>query len=157
MSERGTLHGLSKIALAGAVLALLGACDTFEALMAPAAETAAAQEQAPAAKAASSIETAPLAPVALASGLGPSSLPAPTPQPKPEAPAKPAVAAPPEPPPAAKPAFAVAAATPPEPAIDGVAVASPPVNCPSGTIGMWSQPDIIGSAVYICRALNRPR
>ena len=37
------------------------------------------------------------------------------------------------------------------------AAAPPPIQCPLGTIGMWSPPDVVGTPVYICRQLNPPR
>jgi len=96
------------------------------------------------------VTTERLAPVALAPGMtgGPAASPSATRSASPVAaaapaspPAIPAVATPA----AATPAVAAAPPAPPPP---------PGVSCPLGTIGMWSQPDIIGQPVYICRQLN---
>lgn len=114
------------------------------------------------------VTTEKLAPVALAPGMtgGPAAPPSAKPSPSPAATAAPP--AEPAAPPAATPAAATpaaptpAAATPPAatPAVAAAPPAPPPppgVSCPLGTIGMWSQPDIIGTPVYICRQLNPPR
>ena len=95
------------------------------------------------------VTTERLAPVALAPGMtgGPAASPSATRSASPVAAAAPA-SPPAAIPPAATPAVAAAPPAPPPP---------PGVSCPLGTIGMWSQPDIIGKPVYICRQLNPPR
>lgn len=150
MFGQRSLYRLSSLAVAGALLGSLAACDTLEvALMPASSETAVASEPSPPENAHTVVEKTALAPVALASGLALAS------RPRPEAAANqtgPAAMAPP----AVKPALEVATAAP-EPMVAGVPVTPPPINCPAGTLGMWSQPDIVGSAVYICRALHPPR
>ncbi|HVB14993.1 MAG TPA: hypothetical protein VNF04_00510 [Stellaceae bacterium] len=117
------------------------------------------------------VTTERLAPVALAPGMtggpaaSPSAKPAATPSVSPVAAAAPpaeppAPASPPATPPAATPPAAIppaatrAAATPAVAAAPPAPPPPPGVSCPLGTIGMWSQPDIIGKPVYICRQLN---
>src|SRR5579862_520064 len=96
------------------------------------------------------------APVALAPSL--------TGDPPPSAPARPAA----PPPPAATavpPPHPPAAAPAPPPAPTPVAAAAtvpvrpppPGVTCPLGTLGMWGEPDVTGTPVYICRQLSPPR
>jgi hypothetical protein len=100
-------------------------------------------------------EAAPVAsgkssgPIALTEGIAP-------------APIKAEKVPPPAPPPAnasppARPAARPVAAAVSEIPATAPSGATPPTNCPAGTIGMWSQPDIAGSEVYICRQLHPPR
>jgi len=130
----------------------LGACSPSE----PAA-------QAPPASLGSSITVQPLTgPIALAPSVTgapapaaatpePSPMPAPPPAPPP-APA-PAVAMP-APPPAPAP---VAEASPP-PAPAPVAATPPPaIFCPPGATAVWSEPDLAGTPVAICRRLPTGR
>jgi hypothetical protein len=53
---------------------------------------------------------------------------------------------------------AVAPVTPSAPAANPdakpAAAARTPTPCPAGTLGMWSEPDVTGTPVYICRKLR---
>jgi hypothetical protein len=80
---------------------------------------------------------APIAAPAAAIPAAPAPAPV-TPSPPP-APVQPAASAP-----TAVPAVAIPAAAPPG------------ASCPQGSIGMWSPPDVTGTAVYICRRLHPP-
>jgi hypothetical protein len=100
-------------------------------------------------------------PIALAPSMTGAPATAPPPKPTPPATAEPpaptAVASPaPAPPPAS--AQPVASPPPPvstQPAGDSTAAAAIG-PCPSGTIAVWSEPDLAGTPVAICRRLRPP-
>ena len=132
-----------------AVMIIVGLCGV--AACAPLPQGAAAAPASAAANAPIKTEKLP-APVALAPNLtGNAPPPAPA---RPAAPPPPAATAVPPPrPPAAAPAptpVAAAAAAPVRPPPPGV-------TCPLGTLGMWGEPDVTGTPVYICRQLSPPR
>jgi hypothetical protein len=145
---------LRSAAIVVALTALLAACS----LVQPKPTEAAAEASPP-------VVTEPLGPIALAPSL--TGVPTPPPAPvRPEAARITAVPlAPPAPPPPEAPPIAAVPPPPPTPAEPAAPPPAPaaaipatvPIICPPGSIAMWSEPDLAGTAVPICRRLKSLR
>ncbi len=96
-------------------------------------------------------------PIALAPSM--TGVPAPSPapaRPLPPPPARSIAVATPAPPP--RPAAAVEIPTPPPTPFAAVGIPTvAPFPCPPGAIAMWSEPDVAGTPVPICRRLSPPQ
>ncbi len=110
-------------------------------------------------------------PIALVPSMTGTPLPPPAPARPPAPPPRPATAVATAPPLAPPPAPAAAppvapppplastqpAAPPAAPATADAIAAPPSIPCPPGTMAMWSEPDLAGTPVAICRRLAPPR